>query len=332
MALMTEVAELMKQPGRVYEVAERTQYNLSFNTEDKEIAETLDAWAREIGNLGYDRDHMIAQFISRTVQDELYNAPDELLDVMFNRGSIGEFDDYQIARVPKNTLVAYEAAKGGNVDRSYLNFETVKPTWHNVQVETDLSYVDLRRNGWKSVANLTTYMTEAVRNKQFYIILNAIDAAITGGDQKIDVAGTSITMEAMDALSLYLLENSDGTAPFTVSLMKYCAAMRRMTGYAQYMSDSMKDGFNRYGLVTNYDGIAITGISSAKKLGDGSLLIPDKTIFGFGGRIGNLDQKGEIHVYENHDDNGERVHLMLKDFTFGYGITNLERIAKITLE
>lgn len=332
MSLKVEVAELMNQPGRVYDVAEKTQYNLALNSEEKEMASVLDAFARDVGKTGCDPEKQIAQFITRTLQDELYTAPDELLDSLFDRGSVGEFDDYQSNRIAKNTLVAYEAAKGGNVDRSYLNFTSITPTWKNLQVETDLSYVDLRRNGWKSVANLTTFMSEAAKNKMFYFIFGAIDEAIAGGDQLINVAGVEPTMEAMDALTLYLNEYTDGSAPFTISLMKYCSKMRRMTGYAQYMSDAMKDDFNRYGLVKNYDGVAITGISSAKKLGDGSLLLPDKRIFGIAGKIGNLDMKGDVHTYENTDDNAERVHLMLKDFTFGYSISHIDRVAKIVLQ
>ena len=34
MALDIEVAELMKQPGRVFEVAEKTQYNRAMDAED----------------------------------------------------------------------------------------------------------------------------------------------------------------------------------------------------------------------------------------------------------------------------------------------------------
>lgn len=273
--LNTEIAEVMQAPGKVYEVAEKTQYNRVLNGEEKEIAEVMDAFVRDVGKTGRDTDKQIASFITKTVQDELYNAPDELLDSMFDRGNIGEFDDFQAERTVKNTLVAHEAAKGGNVPRSYLHLEALTPVWHNLQVETDLSYVDMRKNGWKSVANLTTFMTETLKNKMFAIVLNQVDAAIAGGEQKIDVAGTAPTMEAMDKLALYLNEYSDGSNPFTVSLMKYCSQLRRMTGYAQYLSDSMKDDFNRYGLVKTYDGVAITGISSAKKLGDGSLLIPD---------------------------------------------------------
>ena len=274
MALNIEVAELMKQPGRVYEVAEKTQYNRAMDAEDKEIAEVVGAHVKELIDKG-DPDKEIAQFINRTVTDELYGAPDELLDSMFERGNIGEFDDYRGERTIKNTLKVYDAAKGGNVPKSYLHFEAIKPVWRNKQIESDLSYVDVRRNGFRSVATLTTFMTEALKNQMFYDIFTMVDDAITGGEQKIDAQGKEPTMQDMDALALYLNEYADGGNPFTVSLMKYCAKMRRMTGYAEYLSDAAKDEFNRYGLVKTYDGVAITGISSAKKLGDGSLLIPD---------------------------------------------------------
>ena len=171
--------------------------------------------------------------------------------------------------------MAYEAGKGGNVPRSYLNFEVIKPKTVNLQVESDISYRDIRKAAWKTVATLTTYMSEAAKNKMFYYILNAVDEAIPGGEQVITSQGSEPTMQDMDALTLYLNEYANGENPFTVSLLKYCAKMRRMTGYAQYLSDAAKDEFNRYGLVKTYDGVAITGISSAKKLGDGSLLIPD---------------------------------------------------------
>lgn len=330
MALNIEVAELMKKPGRVYSVAEKTQYNLPMDAEDKEIAEVCEAHINELIDKG-DPDREIAQFVNRTVTDDTYNAPDELLDAMFTRGNIGENDDYQAGRTVKNTLVAHEAAKGGNVPKSYLHYEVIKPVWKNIQVETDISFMEIRRNGWKSIATLTTFMSESLKNKMFYDIFNTVDDMITGGSQKIDVTGAEPTMEAMDALTLYLNEYADGANPFTVSLQKYCAKMRRMTGYAQYLSDAAKDEFNRYGLVKTYDGVAITGISSAKRLGDGSMLIPDKRIFGIAGVVGNLDMKGETHTYEDYDNNNEKVHLMLKDFSYGYSIAHPERVAKIVL-
>ena len=88
-------------------------------------------------------------------------------------------------RTLKNTLVALRAAKGGVVDRSWLDFSGLKGTWKNRQVETDLSYVDLRKNGFQIYANLTVFMKEACQEALFYDVFSQIDAAIVGGEQNI---------------------------------------------------------------------------------------------------------------------------------------------------
>lgn len=329
MAIRTEIDELMKKDGVLFDVAEKVEYKRELNAEEKEIAEISDAWAREIGKTGKDPDCTIAEFINRTVNEEIYNAPDELLDQIFNRGSVGEFDDYEGHKAPKNTLIAHEAAKGGTVDRSYIDISVLKPTWKNRQVESDISYVDLRKNGFKSIATLTTFMKEACQNALFYDALSMADAAVTGGEQLIAVEGSTPTLEAMDALSLYL--NDRGSDNVIVTLNKYAQAIRRMPNFVQYMSSEMKNEFNRYGLVKTYDGIGIAGISGAKKTGLGNLLIPDKRIYGIADKIGNLDMKGEIHTYQDMNNQGEKVHIMLKDFTYGIMLTNIENFAKVTL-
>jgi hypothetical protein len=325
--LRTEIAELMNKDSVMYDIAQKTEYSLNLTAEEKEIAQVCDAWAKEIGEKGMDNDHEIAAYIRRTVTEEVYNAPDELLDQLFDRGSIGEFDDYEAEKEAKNTLVAYEAAKGGNVDKSWIDFSTLKPSTKNRQVETDISYVDLRKNGFKSIAKLTTFGKEALYNALFYDIFGVIDAAITGGAQKIDVTGAAPTQVAMDALALYL--NDRNTNSVAVGLTKYAQQIGRMDGYHQYMSDAMKDKFNRYGLVDLFDGLRIAGISSARKQGNGDLLIPDKRIFGIAGKIGTLDMKGDLHVYETLDNNKEAVNIKIADFTYAYAITNIENAAKI---
>lgn len=93
----------------------------------------------------------MAAFIRKAVTEELYEAPDEILDMLFTRGTIGEFDDYEATVEAKNKLLAYEAAKGGNVKRSFVDISVLKPTWRHFQVETDISYADIRKNGMKSV-------------------------------------------------------------------------------------------------------------------------------------------------------------------------------------
>lgn len=327
--LKTEIAELMDKSGVMFDVAEKVNYKMNLTAEEKEIAEVSDAWAREIGKSGYDKDHEIAAFITRTVNEELYNAPDELLDQLFDRGNVGEFDEVEYEKRVKNTLVVHEAAKGGTVDRSWLDFSYLKPFTKNYQVATDLSYVDLRKNGFKSVATLTTNMKEALQNKLFFDVFSIIDGAIVGGEQLILAGGAVPTQTAVDALNLYLLDRN--TDAVSVCLSKYAQAMGRMTGRTQYMSNDMKDEFNRYGLVNFIDGVRVASISGAHKTGDGQLLLPDKRIFGIAGKIGNLDMKGEIHVYEDHDNYNEKIILQAKDFTASVGITNIENCAKMVL-
>lgn len=327
--LNTEMKDVMSKKHVLFDVAEKVEYKRDLTAEEKEIAEISDAWAKEIGETGKDPDCEVAAYIKRTVQDEVYNAPDELLDQMFVRGSVGEFDDVEYDVAPKNTLVSYEAAKGGVVDRSWIDMSAVHPVWKNRQIETDLSYVDLRKNGFKSIANLTVYMKEACQNALFYDVLAQVDAAIVGGEAKIDVTGKMPTLADMDALALYMNDRSDNAV--IVTLTKYAQGIRRMEGFAQYMSNDMKNEFNRYGLVRTYDSIGIAAISGARRQGNGDLLIPDKRIYGIAGPVGNLDMKGDIHVYQDMNNQSEQIHLMLKDFTYGFAITKIENCAKIVM-
>lgn len=220
MAINTEIKDIMSKEGVLFDVAEKIEYKRELNAEEKEIAEISDAWAREIGKTGKDPECTIAEFINRTVNEEIYNAPDELLDQIFERGSVGEFDDYEGHKDPKNTLVAYEAARGGNVDRSYIDISVLKPTWKNRQVETDLSYTDLRKNGFKSIATLTTFMKEACQNALFFDALALADEAVTGGEQLIAVSGATPTLEAMDKLSLYLNDRASDSVIITLNNQK----------------------------------------------------------------------------------------------------------------
>lgn len=326
--LNIEIAETLKDSNKMFEIAQKSCYRRELSSEEKEIAQMSDAWVREVAEKG-DPDREIAAFLKRTISDEVYNAPDELLDTIFDRGSVGEFDDYEVNKTPKNTLVAHEAAKGGTVDASYIDFNSLKPTWRNRQVEFEIPYVEMRRDGFKTIANFTTWGKEALQNALFYDVFGALDSAITGGEQVIAETGTKPTQATMDALSLYLNDRSSDA--IAVTLTKYAQAIARIEGHKEYMSEAMKNDFNRYGLVKFFDGINIAGISSAKKVSNGGLLIPDKRIFGIAGKVGTLDMKGDIHVYEDMDNANEVTRIRIKDFTYGYAITNIENAAKVTL-
>ena len=326
--LKTEIASLMNETGRMFDWSQKVEYKLNMNAEDKEISQVVDAWAKEIGEKGADPNLEISNYIIKTVAPEVYDVPDELLDAMFDRGSIGEFDDYKIIESAKNTLVAHEASKGGTVDKSYIDISKTVPTWKHRQVESEISYVDLRRNGFKTIAGLTVFAEEALKNKLFFDVFSIVDAAITGGDQVIN-AGASLTITAMDALALYLGEN--GENPMSVSLTKYAQAIAKMSGYSTFMSDRMKEDFNRYGLINLYNGVKIGAISSAKKTGDNQMLLADKRIYGIAGKIGLLDMRGQLRVYESFDNKREVIELKLTGFEYGLSINKIEKIAKVVI-
>lgn len=331
MALNLEFAEVVQKSGSsVFDIAEKVTYNRNLTAEEKEVYEISDAFAREVGRTGKDRDCEIAAFVQKTIDEELYNAPDELLDTLFTRGTMGEFDQVEYEETVKNTLEVHEASKGGTVDRSWLDVSFVHPFTKNYQVETDLSYVDLRKNGFKAISNLTVAMTEALKNKLFFDVFSIVDGAIVGGDQLIAAGGAVPTQAAWDQFSLYLLDR-DATNSVAVCLSKYAQSLGRMSGRSQYMSDSMKDEFNRYGLVNFADGVRIASISGAHKTGRGELLLPDKRIFGCAGAIGALDMVGETHVYQNEDNYNEKIILQAKDFTASVAINKIDNICKMVL-
>lgn len=333
MAINTEVAEIMKEEGRVYEVAEKVVGKCNLTNEDKEIAEVVDAWAKEIGRTGNDEGHEVSQLILKTISDPVYDKPDEIIDLMFDKDSIGEFDDYEIEKTPKNTLIAHNAVKGGNVDKSYIDGSILKPTWKSAQVETELTYGQLRRNGFKSIAQLSVFAKEAMDNKKIKDVFTALDAAITGGDQVIAVTGgaSALTVANMDALSLYVMDMIDsGDSAFAFGLNKYAQQIAKMSGYNSYMSDNMKDAYNKYGLVKEYLGMLIGGFSGQKKASDGELMVPDRRIFGVAGKVGTICDRGDLRVYQTMDNNKEKIDLKFTGYEYGIKITRPEKVAKVT--
>ena len=221
--------------------------------------------------------------------------------------------------------------KGGNVDKSYIDTSLLAPVWKHKQVETSVSYADLRRNGFRSVATLTTFAQEALKDAMIADIFTTLNNAIVGADQVISVTGASPAKTDMDELSLYVIDRVlNGEIPFTFSLNKYAQMIANISGYTSFMSDNMKEDFNRYGLVKFYQGMRIAGISAAKKTAKNALLVPDKTIFGVAGKIGQLDMRGDLRVYETMDHNKEKVDIKLTGYEYGYCITDIEKVAKVT--
>ena len=322
---------------RVIDLACKTNANVKLSEDEEVAVATLDAWAKEIGKTGHDKDHQIAQFIQREIQETFDNYPSELLSQLFDIGSIGEDDRASYYTEPKNTLRAIEAAPGGNVERSFLDISSVTPTYTNLQVETDISMVDLRRNGWKSVARLSQYAIDALNNKMFKVIFDAIDAAITSGNNFIDLSSSSatVTTTAMNTLSLYLHDFNEGGGAI-VALSKFIQQISKLSGFTSFLSEQMKDTLYRTGELPMFDGIPMYRIASYKYLnGDGSTpLIKDKRVYGIAGKIGAIDMIGDVRIMEQEDINNENVHLKIAGFKFGRSFYNtaLEKCVKMALQ
>lgn len=324
-----EIAEIAKTID-MFDLASKTRHNLELSDVEKDAVGQLDAWAREIGKTGKDANHEIAAFISKTIDTDIYNTPDELLDRMFNRANIGANDDFELEITPKNTLIAHEAAQGGNVDRSFLDISVVTPTWKHRQVETDISYADLSRNGWKSVALITTYAKDALRNAMFTDIFNVVDTGIaSGADNYFTSSGGKLGSTAMDQLALYVNDRTDGDG-VCVALSKWIQQASKFTGF---LSDKMLNDLNRSGRLGEYDGVSLYPISGARKLGDGNLLLTDNRLFGIAGKIGELDMRGDIRVLQTMDNNKENVHLKITGFNYGWAFNDsaLENMCKIVI-
>ena len=323
-----EIAEALGKVD-IYEVACKTNKNISLTDTESEIVSQLDEHFKEVGRRGVDADCEIAAFIQKAVNTELQDAPDEILDRIMERGSIGENDDLENTADPKNTLVAYEAAKGGNVKRSYLDPAILTPTWKNRQIETEISYADLKRDGWKTVAKITEYAIAAFKNYMFKDIFDVMDAAIaSGADNYLAVGQATMTQAAADAIALYCNEHAYGDSVM-IGLTKYIQQISKLTG----ASDTMKDEVWKNGFLGRYDAVDLAPVSSTKKLGNDTAMFADKRVFGVCGKIGTLNQRGDVTVYEVQNPNKENVHLLFKNFNYGFAFnsTALEGVFKAVL-
>lgn len=327
-----DFASALEIQGFFNKYAQHKVYGVELSAEEKELDAAVKDYWKEVGKSGFDRDQELAALIRRVVTPEVVMPAGELLSRMFNEGSVGEFDDVNYETSPENDLVAHEAIIGGNVDKSYIDFTRTTPTWKSLQVETEIPYQELRRNDYKTVANLVNWAKEALEMKRVSMVLTALSAAITGGAANyINEAGTNPTDTSMAALSLYLHDVSDGSAPIAAGLSKYIQAVGNLTNTNTNKTDMEKSMWNRTGFVKDYAGVELIGYSGQKKFPDGTTVVPDKTLFGVAGKIGNLDMRGELNVYETPDNNREVLSLKLNGYTFGYAFTNILKAAKMVI-
>lgn len=330
---MFEFAEIAKQPNAVTDWAGKVAYGVELSSDEKQMSEVMDAWAKEIGEKG-DPNHELAAMITKTFSNEEVSAPSELLSRIFNESSIGEFDDYEELYAPENTIMAHEAIIEGNVDRSFIEHTVGKAQWKSLAAETDISMQDLRRGGYRTVANLVSLIKDALELKKVKMTMDYLDSLIVGGKPNYIVESNAMpTAATMDELALYLHDVGDGDVPVAFMLNKYRQAIAKLAQAERWPTDAVKTLYNSTGFIDQYAGIDLLSYSGQKKLADGSLILPDKTIYGIAGKIGSAITRGDARVLQEENINTERIHIKVTGFTFGWAVNknHLDRIAKVVL-
>ena len=326
--LNVEISQLMNEDGKMMNWATKVKHNIELSAEDKEISEVVDAWAKKIGR-GETDAYALSQYLVKTVQPEVYNAPDEIFDKLFNRGSVGEFDDFQINEDAKNMLNPIEAAKNGNVDKSYIDYSIAKPIWKHFQVETEVSMEKLRKGGYKTVADLQMYAEEAFRNTMFYTVFNYIDSLITAPSPQGFTTTGSLTASVLDDASGYLVDRAD--SPMLFGLSSLIRPINKLPGFTSYMSEDMKNEINKYGILGMYNGTTLIPISASRKLANGNQLLPANRLIGVSDKIGELDMRGSLRVLQTPNNNRETIDLKFTGFEFGMAINKLDKVCKIAI-
>jgi hypothetical protein len=325
-----ELSTIMSEKGRIFEWSEKVTKNAILTDEDKAISEAIDIWAKKIGN-GEIPAYELSQYLVKTVSPNVYNAPSEILDLMFEQDSIGEFDNVGIFTDPINRLNAQEtAARTGNADKSYIDFTRGTKKEVHLQIDTEIKMSDLRQNGYKSIALLTQYATEALNNKKFYSIFNNIDSLITNGATNYFTVTGALTVQAMDDFAGYILDQSNSN-PLMVGLTTDLRGIKNMSGYDKFLSDGMKGALNMGSILQDYAGVGIAQVNAGKKLADGTNLLPTKKLFGMSDKIGQMYMRGELRVLQTPDNNKEKIDLKFTGFEFLYGITQPEKISKMVI-
>lgn len=326
----TEISAIMDQSGRVLDWANAVKYSpAELSAEDKEISAVTDAWVKELGKTGYDKDHELSALITKTFTPETVSAPSELIDMLFDTDSIGEFDDYRVTVDPKNTIEVYDATIGGNVPRSFIDHKVLKPTFCSLQAETSLKLEDIRRGGYKSVANMITNINEAFELARVTRILDILDKALAGGENVFTETGATPTEEICRKLATYLMDVTNGETPAIFGQNKYIVGMTGLQSAQYGFSDAVKNQYNKVGKLDMYAGCRLFGLSGVKKLANGDFIIPDKRLFAAAGKIGKVITRGETRTYQETDINNEQIHIKVGGYSFGTVVTDISKAAKV---
>lgn len=330
-----ELSEYMKQKGVMRSWAENVvlhskDKSIELSQEEQEISKAVDDFAGNISISGVG-DPALSQFLVKIVEQEVADVPSELISKIFTEGSIGEFDDIGIVASPKNTLIAREtAARTGNTKKSYIDFTRGTKFSKHLQIETEIRMSDLRRDGALTIAQLTLFAIEAFELKKFNLMFGSIDSLVTEGGENYFPCTGELTQEGMDAFAGYIEDN--GNNGVMVGLSNVLRRIKNMSGYDKFLSETMKDKLYNASILEKFNSVDILSFNAAKKLGDGSLVLPERKIYGISDAIGSMETRGALRVLQTPDNNREVISLKFTGYEFVYTITNPEKISKLVIE
>ncbi len=327
-----ELSEVLNQDRRMVEWANRVANRLELSEEDKAISSAVEGYIKKIDKTNSTQAReALSELIVKIVEPEIFQAPSEILESMFNISSIGEFDTAKIYKSPKNLLIARESvARTGNVKKSYIDYTRGLVVEKHLQLETEMKLSDLRRQGAFQVAKIVEFAIDAFENQKFSIIMGYLDELITDGGENYVECTSEITQEGMDEFNGYLDDHSEGQQPVIIGLSSTLRPISNFAGYEK--SDRTKDYFNNYSVATRYRDSLIASIKAGRKMGNGETLLPKDRLFGVAGKVGELYTKGELRILSETDINSETIHLKLTGVEFGFCITELEKIAKLAVD
>lgn len=266
------------------------------------------------------RVYLLAQYIERVVNEAIYETPDALLEELFDFKTVdGDNMGGLTAQSPANTLQSYEANPGGNVPRSFVNLAKPASVTKILQIETDISFDDIKRNGWKSVAMLTDYATASFRNRMLADTFAQIDAGIASGDNFIAGSGAYASAEEMAELATFASQYDQG---LIIARKKY-VTNARMLPSTQYIKASESE----------YAGVPLR-FDAPPQNSKGQFMLPDKRMFAIAGKLGALDLRDKIDAYSVMDYNKQHIHLLFKNFTYRYAFydASFGNVAKLVLQ
>ena len=293
--LSEKLINAMEEKGRMVDwarnvVASSKDRNIVLSQEDVEISQEVNNYIKRMDKVGSTvAREQIASLINVIVEDEVYNAPTEILDQIFNTASYGEFDKIEVTKSIKNTLIAYESqARTGNVPKSYIDFTKGNVVEKHLQIETEIKMSDLRRQGALGVAQYALYAVEQFENRKFAIVLDLIDGLITSGENYFKSVG-GLTVASLNDFTNYLYENITEGQPEAVGLASVIHKIYSIAGIENRMSNAMKDELNDVSLLQKYNGTLLVPVKDGKKLGNGEKLLPKDKLYGIAGKIGKMN-------------------------------------------